>query len=559
MGRSCDEASRSSYLTTPVGCSSLFLYFFVFVSSSSSCLPFASCLLHLINWHVGLKLSRARPLHHRCYFRLLTSLIVLSQSPWFYPSNFFTKKPVEEPLPESSPPNPEPQTPPPPSLQPPKTESTDDDVEYWSWPPSPRFHCSSPIQSTTTPKDDICAPFPTHLLSNIQVTLKIGASEPSERLTAQLTSVSKCIPNLLVASDMDSIVDSRTAFDVLADLPPSLQDNNADFDAYHAQKEPLKSGDFNRKGGWRLDKYKFLPMVEYAHASNPSAEWYVFLESDTFIIWDNLFQLLDRFDPRVPLYFGSPSPGRTPPGLPKTWFAYGGAGFVVSAAAVKKLLDRETGAYGELVKPGINAQYERDLRGECCGDSMLGWALWEHGVTLSGLFPMFNPHPLRGIPFAERFWCQPAISMHKTRWRRWGRFGNGRCGGMRVPQRPILYADIAAHIGLGTFEPRKDWDNADWDGWQEPDDSPAHKSVDGCASECRKHGGCFQYTFRRDRCTFVRSFRLGQRKDPEGEEDWSEEEKVFHAGWDNVKIKQWMSEHTCEEARWVKPSTKRIF
>ncbi|KAF2497956.1 hypothetical protein BU16DRAFT_525536 [Lophium mytilinum] len=487
----------------------------------------------------------------------LTSLIVLSQSPWFHPPNFFTKNPVEEPPPDLSPPNPEPQTPPPLSPEPPKTESTDDDVDFWTWAPAPRFHRSSPIQSSTNPTDDICAPFPTDLLSSIQVTLKIGASEPSARLTAQLASVSKCIPNLLLASDMDSMVDFRLAFDVLADLPPSLQHNNADFDLYHAQKERFKNGDFDGKDGWRLDKYKFLPMVEYAHTSNPTAKWYVFLESDTFIVWDNLFQLLDRFDPSVPLYFGSPSPGRTPRDLPKTWFAYGGAGFVISAAAVDKLLDRETGVYGELVKPGINAQYERELRGECCGDSMLGWALWEHGVPLSGLFPMFNPHPLRGIPFSEKFWCQPIISMHKTLVEEMGPFWEWT---MRWNEsRPILHADIATHIGLGTFEPRKNWDNADFDGWQEPDDSPAHKSVDSCASECRKHGGCFQYTFRRDRCTFVRSFRLGQRKDPEGEEDWSEEEKVFHAGWDNAKIMKWMSEHKCEEARWVKPSIKRIF
>ena len=70
--------------------------------------------------------------------------------------------------------------------------------------------------------------------------------------------------------------------------------------------------------------------------------WLVFVEADTYVVWDNLFRPLEHFDPSVPLYIDSSAPSRKPADdAPKTWFAYGGTGFVLSAAAIQTLLDRE--------------------------------------------------------------------------------------------------------------------------------------------------------------------------------------------------------------------------
>ena len=113
---------------------------------------------------------------------------------------------------------------------------------------------------------------------------------------------------------------------------------------------------------------------------------------------------------------GSPSKG-----LPDqvrghlTYFANGGPGFVLSRGAIKALLHRDVGDDGEFISPHIVDRWEKLLEEDCCGDSVAGWALWNAGVPLRGLWPMFQGHPLHGIPFGKDHWCQPVLSLHKTR------------------------------------------------------------------------------------------------------------------------------------------------
>jgi hypothetical protein len=78
------------------------------------------------------------------------------------------------------------------------------------------------------------------------------------------------------------------------------------------------------------------------------------------------------------------------------------------------LLRGERGPHGEFIQPSLTNQDGSLAKGECCGDSLLGWTLYQKGVKLSGMWPMFNPHPLHSIPFDDAYWCQPVISMHKT-------------------------------------------------------------------------------------------------------------------------------------------------
>lgn len=80
---------------------------------------------------------------------------------------------------------------------------------------------------------------------------------------------------------------------------------------------------------------------------------------------------------------------------------YGGSGFVISAAALEKLVHRKTGTYGEYTELSLSAQYADLIKGGDCGDTVLGWVLNEKGVKLLGVWPMFNPHALHSIPFGE--------------------------------------------------------------------------------------------------------------------------------------------------------------
>ncbi|KAB8077294.1 hypothetical protein BDV29DRAFT_62020 [Aspergillus leporis] len=429
--------------------------------------------------------------------------------------------------------------------------------DYWEWETTSRFipmknkPASGPAIPFTDSEDDhLCDSFPTYLSSRIQVVLKIGASEPADRVDAQISTVTRCIPNLLIVSDREGELNGHRVHDILATLPESFRANTPDFEAYDA----LQRGDekaVESAQGWRLDRFKFLPMVERAYETNPTAQWYIFLESDTYYVWDNLFRLLDQYDPSEQLYFGSPAPGRKINDDKKTYFAYGGAGFVLSGAAAKKLVSRHHGSHGQFVEPPLSQQYEELIKGDCCGDSVLGWVLYEKGIKLSGLWPMFNPHPLHGIPFDNAYWCQPVISMHKTLLS--DMRGLIKWENQRDRKTPLLYADLFDYLRLGTYESKSDWDNGDWGGFQEPAESPAHASLEACRTACHGHAECLSYTYDyAGHCIFVRTIRLGHKQPATAEVRLS-------AGWDVEKIRNWRASHQCDNPKWVKPSLTRIF
>jgi len=326
----------------------------------------------------------------------------------------------------------------------------------------------------------------------------------------------------------------------------------------------LKSGKDTRIKGWELDKFKFLPQVSRAWRMRPEKRWYVFFEDDTYVVWDNMFRLLTNFDADKPWYFGSPSPG-----FAGTWMANGGPGFVLSREAVRRLVAQDFDKNGIFVGSKLSERWENHTMHDCCGDSVLGWALHQDAQTnLSGLWPMFNPHPLHGVPFSDLYWCQPAISMHHVRaedmagLRKWEE-------SRRDARRPLLWADLPDYLNL-TRGPakREDWMNSDWDGFPAPPGSDAHKSFDECGKACKADPNCFQWTWHLRTCQFTHSFRLGQPRAPEVEDwrseeeklhPWTREEKRFLAGWDIDYIKEWARGRECSTVQWVRPSLQRIF
>ncbi|KAJ5687675.1 hypothetical protein N7536_010294 [Penicillium majusculum] len=426
--------------------------------------------------------------------------------------------------------------------------------DYWTWETSTRFRKSkygNDLDDTESSQNATCDAFPSDMLSRIQIILKTSATEDPKRVDTHMASVTRCISNLLVISDKETELHGHRVLDILADLPPSSRNQTPEFKAYEA----LQRGESNVDGsaGWKLDRFKFLPMVERAKKVNPGAEWYVFLETDTYFVWDNLFRMLEQFDPLFPLYMGSPAPGRDIGDGKVNWFAYGGSGFVLSRAAVDTLVAREVGEYGQFIGQSLSEQYMQVVKDDCCGDSVLGFALYEKGIELSGMWPMFNAHPLDSIPFGDdHHWCQPAISMHKSQL--------GDMTGLadwedeRDRTKPLLYADLVDYPRLGQLSERKGWDNGAWGGIiEQPDTLPQHESLEACRQACHDRDWCMSYTYdTAGVCVFVRSLRLGAKSKLEIAEQ-------FTAGWDNDKIQNWRVKNTCEQPMWMKPSLTRIF
>ncbi|KAJ5950808.1 uncharacterized protein N7479_009221 [Penicillium vulpinum] len=335
--------------------------------------------------------------------------------------------------------------------------------DYWTWETRTRFQKSSSVNdgdSTNNSQNATCDTFPSDVLSRVQIILKTSATENPDRVNTHMASVTRCISNLLVVSDKETEIHGHHVHDILADLPFSSRNQIPEFEGYDA----LQRGENNITGaaGWKLDRFKFLPMVERAKKVNPGAEWYVFLETDTYFVWDNLFRMLEQFNSSIPLYMGSPAPGRDIDGK-VIWFAYGGSGFVLSRAAVDTLVAREIGKYGQFIGQSLSEQYMQAVTDDCCGDSVLGFVLYEKGIELSGMWPMFNAHPLDSIPFGDdQHWCQPAISMHKSKLS--DMTGLADWEDQRDRTKPLLYADLVDYHGLGKLPERKGWDNGAWGG-----------------------------------------------------------------------------------------------
>jgi len=241
---------------------------------------------------------------------------------------------------------------------------------------------------------------------NVGLIVKTGASEAFEKLPAQIETVLGCAQNLLIVSDLDFELAGHHIHDVLQDVSPAIRDNNPVFEIYLQQRrlrdegytmEQLGVTSSSHNVAWELDKFKFLPMVYKAYTDIPNKDWYVFLEADTYLNWNNLLAWLSQLDASEKLYVGSPS------FMAGTKFNHGGSGYILSRAAIRAFAEEY---------PAVASIWDARTTNECCGDYVLTLALKEFGVPVSGVWPMLSGEPPLEIPFGPALWCQSVITLH---------------------------------------------------------------------------------------------------------------------------------------------------
>ncbi|PSN65781.1 hypothetical protein BS50DRAFT_574303 [Corynespora cassiicola Philippines] len=398
---------------------------------------------------------------------------------------------------------------------------------------------------------DYCENFPKHLLEDIQVVLKTGAGDTPKN-KAHLSTVTSCIENLIIVSDHAEKVGDHQIIDILAELPPSYAINNTDFQAYAEHKKQHAEGEtvnYSREG-WRLDRFKFLPMVDKAYLTNPKAKWFVFLESDVYFFWDTLFRLLDQLDFNEPHYLGSPVAGSN-----DRYFAYGGAGFVISQGLMKRLIPPKTAA-DAAIDSRLSVRYEDWAKEDCCGDAVLGYAIHNAtGVKLEALYPTFSGDELKKVVVDRDRWCVPLLSLHRIspeqmediwKWERTRPYN----------QKPFTYSTFLAytHSHLRESDRREFWDNLSEA--PVPNDRPAHRNADSCGSECRADPNCMQWSYSQTVCRFANHIKLGNAVDPQ-----NGGQGEFISGWDTGKLAELgfkveediNTNDACMEATWLTP------
>lgn len=252
--------------------------------------------------------------------------------------------------------------------------------------------------------------------TNIVVAVKTGATEASHKIPTQMRTTLQCVEDVLIYSDLAQNIDGYQIHDALDTVVDYTINDNPDFKFYNLQQKTWKEshdlsslegmkyeGDKDELAAWRLDKYKFIHVLEKTWERLPDREWYFLIDADTYILWPNMLTWLSNLDSSQKAYFGSRVE------IDGVKFAHGGSGILLSRAAMRQLVVNNK----DMAKKWDDKTYD-----VCCGDLILGKALKEVGVELQDVWPSFSGESVSSLPFGrptKEYWCKPALTMHHMR------------------------------------------------------------------------------------------------------------------------------------------------
>lgn len=260
-----------------------------------------------------------------------------------------------------------------------------------------------------------CSKLP--LANDTLVVMKTGSTELQAKLPIHFNTTLRCYPNYAIYSDFAEEFHGHQIFDSLEDVDPKIKASHDDFALYRrlqqqsgrasleqsklsgpSSKPPGASGK-TENPGWKLDKWKFLPLMRKTLRDHPEKHWYIFVETDTFLFWETLLAYLAVLDWEKPYYIGG-----------QTWigdveFAHGGSGYLVSRPALERVVKQYEDNQHE---------WEKFTDNHWAGDCVLGKAFKDAGIPLTPAWPIFQGDDIGNMNYghSQRLWCQPTVSYH---------------------------------------------------------------------------------------------------------------------------------------------------
>ncbi|KAJ6157586.1 hypothetical protein N7470_005178 [Penicillium chermesinum] len=264
------------------------------------------------------------------------------------------------------------------------------------------------------PPNTFCPPLPG--IEDVLVVMKTGVTESRNKVPIHFSTTLRCIPHFVIYSDFEEEIQGVKIHDALRTMDADVRDRVPDFNIYNRirklGRKGLEQDDFADEAnsnigkpnnpGWKLDKWKFLPMAQDALRYKPDAKWFVFMEADTYVSWPTVLAWLARFDARKPYYLGTETQ------IADVVFAHGGSGFVLSnpalAAASREYATR---------KAELHEYTDQHWAGDC----VLGKVLLDAGVPLHFSWPILQNANLGeldefNVDLYRQPWCFPAVAFH---------------------------------------------------------------------------------------------------------------------------------------------------
>ncbi|KAK5725052.1 hypothetical protein LTS12_027493, partial [Elasticomyces elasticus] len=259
------------------------------------------------------------------------------------------------------------------------------------------------------------------------VIMRTGSTELEAKLPVHLATTLRCFPHKLLFSDAAEIYHGHNIIDALSSVSDELKEHHPDFELYRRLRkgrnvlEASELHDWRAEAvheswtghtdnpGWKLDKWKFMPMMKRTlHEYPVGIKWYVFVEADTYTLWPSLLDYLTTLDHTKPYYSGVEVYIANDP------FAHGGSAFIISLPAMRLVVE-----YYDTHQREVEEFTDRHWAGDC----ILGKFLAKAGVALTSAWPVMQgdyPGIVPYIAFDGRprpptdvnIWCSQAVIYH---------------------------------------------------------------------------------------------------------------------------------------------------
>ncbi|KAI0466838.1 hypothetical protein F4859DRAFT_286060 [Xylaria cf. heliscus] len=429
--------------------------------------------------------------------------------------------------------------------------------------------------SLTIHSPPVCPESP--LLDDILVVMRTGATEVLVKLPVHFRTVLKCVPDYIIYSDLEEEIEGHHTVDVLDEISDNVRATAPEFWLYNKLRAGGREGleyqtSFGSgptgaldNPGWKLDKWKFLPMVDRALRHRPDAKWFVFIEPDTYMIWQNMLEYLARFDPSKPHYIG------TPMYIGSVLFAHGGSGFMISNPAMKMVLK-----HWKEQKDWFDEYTAK----EWAGDMVLGRAMKDAGIDLFSASPHLQGNSLTGVDWTvnkldKPSWCYAPLTFHHMTkpefymmWRFEKQWLHYRESTANLPRyrdifRSIIHPQLRSERGA--------WDNLPTgveysdEAFEKLSDENRHAlsekereaqvSFEHCRDVCESKPSCIQFSHAPGKCIISNELRMGHaaesqcleyshvagkcvRTEEDGARDVFSKENSVRSGWVMARVLQ---------------------
>lgn len=350
------------------------------------------------------------------------------------------------------------------------------------------------------------------LAKDVAVVLRTGATESQKKVPIHFETVMSCVSDLIIYSDFNETIEGHQVYDVLANVSDTIKDTVPEFNLYNhlrsRQREGLVYKTLYGSGpqgalenrGWKLDKWKFLPMVDRVLRDRPRAKWFVFIEADTYMLWQNMLRYLARFDAAQPHYLGKHMY------INDVFFGHGGSGFVLSRPAAEMVSARWR---------AHTAEYDEYTQTEWAGDAILGKALRDAGVDMFSSFPHLQGDSLTTVDWnvsklGREPWCYAPTTFHhmnRSEFRELWTFEQAWLSEYGSQGPAPRFRDVFRSLVLPKLKPGID----DWDNLSTGMDfrEMVLGSSQHCRAACESIPTCLQFSYNKGACFISSQLKLG--------------------------------------------------